>query len=526
MYRTIRRTPRPGRARPDALALFLFEGADTVPADYQPWDDRLDNALADLLRRPEFTAARGTVTPAYPAAGADRLFVCGLGKPERFDANALRAAAARLLRAAAAAGVQRLEVACPAELHDKLDAEQAGLALGDGFAIAHFDFDAFKGAAGQPDAKAKTPPKPVDLHVTLDRALAAGFDRALAVGEGQHTARTLAATPPNVANPRYIVDHCRKLARKTGLRCTVIDAKKAEQLGMGGITAVGRAGSTPPALVALEWPGRARPSGGSGRAATTKKKQPPASPILLVGKAVTFDTGGYSLKVGGAMQGMKYDKCGGMAVIGAMQAVANLKLDLPVVGLVPVVENMIDEHAYRVDDIITLYNGVTVEITNTDAEGRLILADALAYGTRHYQPRAVLDLATLTGGVVVALGSYCAGLWCNDDDLRRRLHAASERTGERLWQMPLWDDHRDQMKSTHADLANSADREAHPIQGAAFLSYFVGDRAATEMPRLPWAHLDIAGVAATKGDTDKTGLYPKGPTGFGVRLLADLLHRW
>ncbi|MFA9478802.1 M17 family metallopeptidase [Phycisphaerales bacterium AB-hyl4] len=521
MYRDIRRARRAGRSKPDAVAVFLYERADVVSAACRELDRRLDGAIADALKRREVSTARGRVSTLYPAAGADRLLICGLGKAEAFDANALRLAATRLLRAADAAGVQRLEVSAAA-LADDIEPDAAGAAIGDGFAIARFDFNAFKGAAHSDDSSSA---KAAELNVMLDDELAEGFDRALAVGQGQRTARELAATPPNVANPAYVVDRCRKLAREVGLRCTVIDAKKAEKLGMGGISAVGRAGSTPPALIALEWPGRSRSTSRSKNKKKTSQRMP-SHPVMLVGKAVTFDTGGYSLKVGGSMQGMKYDKCGGMTVIGVMEAVARLKLDLPVVGLIPAVENMIDEQAYRVDDIIKLYNGVTVEVTNTDAEGRLILADALAYGTEHYQPRAVLDLATLTGGVVVALGSYCAGLWCNDDDLNRRLETASTAAGERLWRMPLWNEHRDQMKSTHADLTNSADREAHPIQGAAFLSYFVGDKAATEMPTLPWAHIDIAGVASVKGDADKSGLYGKGPTGFGVRLLTELLREW
>jgi len=174
-----------------------------------------------------------------------------------------------------------------------------------------------------------------------------------------------------------------------------------------------------------------------------------------------------------------------------------------------------------VDDIITFCNGVTVEVTNTDAEGRLILADALAWGTKTYKPTAVIDLATLTGGVVVALGSFCGGMFCNDDKLKSNLMAAAEATGEKLWQLPLWPEHRNMMKGTCGDLVNSADRKAHPIQGAAFLSYFVGPESPQKMPTIPWAHLDIAGMADV--DTE-TPLYPKGPTGFGVRLLVETVQ--
>jgi len=292
---------------------------------------------------------------------------------------------------------------------------------------------------------------------------------------------------------------------------------------MGGLLAVGSAGSAPPALICLEWPGRSARSAGSNRA--------PAAPILLVGKAVTFDTGGYSLKPNDSMVSMKYDKCGGAAVIGALHAVAALKLPVRVVGLIPAVENMIASASYRPDDILTMGNAVTVEVTNTDAEGRLILADALAYGCRQFRPRAVIDLATLTGGIVVALGTHGAGLFCADEPLRQRLLAAAESTGERLWPMPLWDEHREQIKGTHGDIVNSAGREASPCQGAAFLSYFTGrggrPRQAAPAPEQAgdpaWAHLDIAGVA----DVNKDGpLYRAGATGFGVRLLVRALAEW
>jgi leucyl aminopeptidase len=298
------------------------------------------------------------------------------------------------------------------------------------------------------------------------------------------------------------------MAKETGLKFSVIDAKQAKALGMGGITAVGAAGSTPPGLVCLEH----KPKSTSGK-----------GPILLVGKAVTFDTGGYSIKPAEGMDRMKYDKCGGMTVIGTMHALASLKVPQHVVGLIPIAENMVSEKAYRPGDIITFFNGVTAEITNTDAEGRLILADALAWGTQTYKPQAVVDLATLTGGVIVALGPHCAGCFCSDSVLRSKLFDAGDFTNERLWHLPLWDEHRAQLKGTHGDLVNSAGRDAHPIQGAAFLSYFVGPDGHEKLPTTAWAHLDIAGVADVKSDK---GIFTAGPTGYGVRLLTRMIETW
>ena len=540
MYDQIKLAPRSSRAKPDALAVFVFDKAKQLPEGYRPLDERVGGVLAEAIQRTEFSAGLGTVTTLHPMQGPQRVFVCGLGDPARFDGNALRTAAARLTRAADDAAVRRLELAVLPGVGYRLGPAQVGAALGDGFAIAQFDFKDYKGAARKAQ-KQEEPNKPTELTLGVESELRDSVEQALTVGGAVSTARRLSATPPNVANPDYIVSEARKLAQRTGLKCSVIDPKKAAELGMGGLLAVGRAGSTPPALICLEWKGprqRSRSGSGTGGSSSKKKKSTrsasaaqsqsagaaPAQqgPVMLVGKAITFDTGGYSLKPD-AGKGMKYDKCGGMTVIGAMEAVASLKLPTHVVGLVPVAENMIDEEAYRVDDILTMANGVTVEVTNTDAEGRLILADAMAYGTKRYKPRAVIDLATLTGGVVVALGTSAAGLFCNDEPLRQRVQQASDFTGEKVWHLPLWDEHRELLKSNHADIVNAGDREAHAIQAAAFLSHFVGSEGPKGLPTMPWAHFDIAGVAAMK----KAGqLFPEGPTGFGVRLLARLLSTW
>jgi leucyl aminopeptidase len=276
---------------------------------------------------------------------------------------------------------------------------------------------------------------------------------------------------------------------------------------MGGILAVG-AGSpaTPPRLIVLEY--RPRAAG----AADGKRRAKPRSPLLVVGKAITFDTGGISIKPAERMGRMIFDKCGGMAVLGLMYSLAKLRVPVPVIGILASAENHISDSAYRPGDILRMYNGVTVDVTNTDAEGRLVLGDALAWGIERYKPAAVVDLATLTGGVIVALGRSMAGAIGRDDALWEELDRAAHDAGERLWRLPLGDAQREQIKGDAADIVNSAGRDAHPLQGGAFLSYFVPEK-------MPWLHLDIAGVA----DTDKdTALYSKGATGWGVRTLV----RW
>ncbi len=238
-------------------------------------------------------------------------------------------------------------------------------------------------------------------------------------------------------------------------------------------------------------------------------------PTVLVGKAITFDTGGYSIKGKDGIVGMKYDKCGGVTVLAALQAAAALKLPAPLVGIIAAAENMVSAQAYRPDDIITSLSGKTIEIVSTDAEGRLVLADALTYAQQNYQPRAIIDLATLTGGVVMALGRARAGLMSNNDELAMALYQAGEDTGERLWRLPLDEAFSQAMQGEDADLRNSGGREGHAILGGAFLQAFVADDQ-------PWAHLDIAGMADTPKDLPYA---PKGATGFGVRLLIDYLEK-
>lgn len=493
MYRSIKASA--AATTPQATVLLLPANTKTVNLPDCPDNE----ALAHLLKQTDASLAPEWARTLYHG-DTKRTLIVGLGDVDKITADTLRNAAAKALRELDSAKITSASVQAVG-LPESLDDHATGRAIADGLSLANFTFDAFHGKTKRPD-KAKRE-KPRDLKVALDAAQRAGFKQGLKVAEGSTTARTLACTPPNVANPKYIANYCKNLAKKTGLKCKVIDAKKAKELKMGGLLAVGAGGSTPPCMVVLE------------HAPAGKSKQ---KPLLLVGKGVTFDTGGYSLKADGG-KGMKYDKCGAMNVIGAMQAIANLKVKRRVVGIVGLAENMIDRDAYRVDDILTFCNGVTCEITNTDAEGRLVLADCLAYGTKTYKPAAVVDFATLTGGVVVALGKTIAGVWSTDDELLAKLRTAGETVGEPVWELPLNDDYRKMMQAKHADLHNSAPvREAHATQGAAFLSYFVGTDAPKQIPTTPWVHVDIAGTSNTDGST----LMEKGPTGFGVRLATEL----
>ncbi len=482
-------------AKPSKSAVIIA----AVLADDRKLPARLDSGKADraaleaALKTPGFKGDCGET--ALGGEGARHL-VLGLGKREELTAEVIRTAAARLLK--------RLDRLAPKAAHllvartiphRKVGLEVAGRAFAEGLALANWRFEDFSGTASK-----KKEHHPSIAISSDDAHFDSGFEDGLDLADATNYARRIAATPPNVCNPMWVAGEARRLARATGLKCTVIDYNAARKRGMGGIVNVGMGSATKPCMVILEH----RPA----RAAKH-------TTLALVGKTITYDTGGYSLKINNSMKGMKYDKCGGLAVLGEMNAIARAKLPVHVIGILPCAENMVSDNSYRPDDIITMYNGVTVEVTNTDAEGRLVLADALVYAAKDAKATHIVELSTLTGGIVVALGHFCAGVFCNDDDLLKRVNAASESSGEKVWRMPLWSEHKEFMRSTHADILNSnASRNAHPIQGAAFLTYFVDDKT-------PFAHLDIAAMGNTEKDTD---LYLTGPTGYGVRMLTDLVR--
>jgi leucyl aminopeptidase len=329
--------------------------------------------------------------------------------------------------------------------------------------------------------------------------ITAGADAGAAVAAGVRLARDLANHPGNVATHSYLADAAGEMAARHGMRFEAWGPEEMAAAGMGSLLSVAAGSAEPPRFLIVEH----APGGAEEQA-----------PLVMVGKAVTFDTGGISLKPGLKMGAMKYDMSGGAAVLGALEAVGRLGLGKRVVGLVGATENMPSGTATRPGDIVTARNGVTIEVLNTDAEGRLVLADCLAYA-QDLSPAAVVDIATLTGAIVIALGSQMAGMFANDDALATGLEQAAERSGERLWRLPLTSVYDDMVKSDVADLKNVADTSPAPagsVFGAKFLEHFVD---------YPWAHLDIAGTA---WDAKDDPLNPKGATGYGVRLLVDWLR--
>jgi leucyl aminopeptidase len=321
----------------------------------------------------------------------------------------------------------------------------------------------------------------------------AALKQALAIAEGVKLTKDLGNLPPNICTPGYLAEQALQIAKKHNLKAEVLERKDMEKLGMGSLLSVARGSNQPPKLIVLQYSGAA-------------KKQ---KPVVLVGKGVTFDTGGISIKPAAEMDEMKFDMCGAASVLGSIKAAAQMRLPLNVVGIIPTTENMPSGNASRPGDIVTSMSGQTIEILNTDAEGRLILCDALTYAER-FHPAVVIDIATLTGSCVIALGHVASGLFSSDEVLARELLNAGEYAHDRAWQMPLWDDYQEQLKSNFADMANIGGRPAGSITAACFLARFT--------KKYSWAHLDIAGTAWKSGKE-------KGATGRPVPLLSQFLIR-
>lgn len=493
----------------DAVVLFAVAGAGdssvggVVYAGNAQLDDAGQAAL-QLLRAGKGVSGKRNEITQQAIAGGGRLIVVGLGKASGLKLQAFRDAAGTVARLLRQQQIVRVAVVIDPELpppsHEIAEAVATGLCTG------FFKLTAFKGVTAEKhDAKARLE---ATLVVTAPAARFAAtvVARAVTIAGAQNFSRAVAGHPGNVMHPPALTTLCQRVAKSCGLTCRVLDERQMARLGMGGMLAVGMGSSaTPPRMIVLEWTGRT--------------KRPAAAPLLLVGKAITFDTGGVSIKPREGMQRMVFDKCGAMAVLGAMIAVSRLKLPVRVVGILAAAENHVSATAYRPGDILKMYNGVTVEVTNTDAEGRLVLADALAWGIEQFRPAAVVDLATLTGGVVVALGHEYAGVMGTNDALADELKRSGDVVGEKIWPLPLGDEVRDMLKSDHADIVNSAGRYAHALQGGEFLRRFVvSSNGDSDTGAPPWAHLDIAGVA----DSEKgSAMYAPGATGWGVRTLVQ-----
>jgi leucyl aminopeptidase len=477
----------------NALVLTVAEGPK-LGVHGAKLDKKLGGAIKRAFAASRFTGAKEkTLTIVAPAkVRLTQLILVGIGDPAKADANTLERVGGAAISALCCGKDSQAVL---------LIDEYKGLALKPGIAAAHAAFGARLRSYRFDKYRTKLKPEQKMALRTLTVASAdmPGARQTYAaldgLADGVFFTRDLVSEPPNVIYPESLATHCRTL-KSLGVKVEVLDEKQMKKLGMGALLGVGQGSSAPSRLVTMHW---------QGSSAAKDKK-----PIAFVGKGVTFDTGGYSLKPPAGMERMKYDMAGAGAVIGAITALAKRKAKVNVVGVVGLVENMVSGHAQRPSDIVTTMSGQTVEVLNTDAEGRLVLADALWYVQEKFNPRCIVDLATLTGAIVVALGHEYAGLFSNDDPLSAHLTKAGESVGEPLWRFPMNEAYDKDIDCPVADMKNiGSPGEAGSITAAQFLKRFV-------KKGMPWAHLDIAGMAwENKG----RALYPKGATGFGVRLL-------
>lgn len=490
----------------DLLVYFIRESKDrAVPCSSKP----VRRALKRVWKSGDFKGSKGQTFLFYPPVSSKKITACrvlavGLGNvADAIDNNALR----EQIRSAAGTAVQqatglkvRSMMAVLPEKTGLADTEVAEC-LTEGLILGSYCFDKYKSIKEGEDERTAIEACSLQIGMLNSEAVLEGMNLGKRAAEAACQARDMANEPGNGWPPAKFAEFARHLARKHKLSCEIIEKEAMQKLGMGGILGVNQGSAQPPKLVILKY------EGGSKNTDPT---------LMLVGKGLTFDSGGISLKPGQGMEEMKYDMCGGAAVICAMQAVAQERpKGINVVALVPSTENLPASTALKPGDIISHYGGKTSEIINTDAEGRLILADALAYGIETYRPDAVIDLATLTGAVIVGLGHHRTGLMATDDALSEQLLAAGDRAGEPLWRLPLGPEYSEQIKSQVADIKNSGGRGAGTITAGAYLQEFVGDT--------PWAHLDIAGTAWNF--TEKSYI-PKGPSGIAVRTLVDLVRHW
>ena len=471
-----------GRDTP-LLVVALLAGA-SVDAALAPLDAALGGALARTLERRDFRGARDeTLHLTGATSGPRRVLLIGLGKAGD-RTGALRRAGALAARQGGRMGVG--ELAFHAGPLDRVETE----ALAVGLAAGAWDY-----------TETKTPP-PVDeqraplASARILGADAGGLANGIAIAEGHGLARTLGMMPGNLCTPDLLADTARQIGARHGLTITVQGRAEMEALGMGSFLCVAQGTTQDPKLITLEYFGGARD----------------AAPVALVGKGLCFDSGGISIKPAQGMEWMKFDMCGAAGVLGAMEAIARLKLPINVVGLIGSTTNMPSATAVKPGDVVKSMSGKFIEIINTDAEGRLVLADVLSYA-RRFKPAAVIDAATLTGACVIALGHTATGVMGNDAELVREVIGAGTRAGEPGWELPMWDDYKELIKSDVADIKNSGGRPAGTITAALFLKEFADE--------FPWVHLDVAGTAYTEADL---GTVPRGPTGIPVGTFVEFVR--
>jgi leucyl aminopeptidase len=488
------------KCKTDMLAVGHFCDAKGLDKLCGELNGMLAGGIEQLIKSGDFKGKEGTSVIVYgnDNIGAKRVLLVGLGEKKKATLDTVRKAAANAGNKAVAMKAKNISMALHRAFGGRFDLAAMGRAMAEGIYLGSYRYDEFvtESENGRLDSLGV---ELIDCDSAKTKKLNKGLSSGVIIGKAQSYARTLANRPGNMINPSELAAAAKKLARSTaGLSCTVFDEKQLAAKGMGGVLAVGSGSQNKPRFIVLKY-------SPAGKAVNDR------CAIALVGKAITFDSGGISIKPSANMNQMKLDKSGGISVLATMKAAAELKLPINVYGIIPAAENMPSGTSYRPGDIITTFSGKTVEVQNTDAEGRMILCDALSYAAKQ-NCDIIIDIATLTGACMVALGRYMAGLMGNDEKLMKQLQRASQESGEKVWPMPSSDEYAEEMKSKIADLKNIGSRWGGACTAAAFLRQFVNDKK--------WAHLDMAGVELFEKATEFS---TQGASGFGVRLLTTYL---
>lgn len=481
----------PEKQRGACVVVGVFE-SKKMTESAKELDNLSEGYIKDILSQGDLEGKSNTTLLLHkvPGVQSKRVLLIGLGKEQEFNDSAFVTAAQAAFRVLGSTGITD----CTLFLAD-LPVKNRDIAwkvsqIAKLAVDSNYRFDQLK---SNPE-EIKKPLRKIIISLHGKEDLAAGeqaLSQGAAIAHGMSLTKNLGNLAPNICTPSYLADQAKELGKSYKLKVTILDKKDMEKQKMGALLAVARGSHQPPKLIVMEYQGKGK-----------KEK-----PIVLVGKGVTFDTGGISLKPAAEMDEMKYDMSGAASVLGTIKAVAEMNLPINVVGIIPATENMPGGSATKPGDVVTSMSGQTIEVLNTDAEGRLILCDALTYAER-YEPKVVIDIATLTGACVIALGNIATGLMSNDEELAQELITAGEQSADRVWQLPLWDDYQELLKSNFADMANIGGRAGGTITAACFLSRFT--------KKYQWAHLDIAGTAWKSGKE-------KGSTGRPVPLLAQFL---
>lgn len=479
------------------MILALCEGERKLPEMAARVDQQTGGLLGDMMKCGDFEAKPSQVSVIYTrgALPAQRIALVGLGKKSELTLEKIRGAFSKVMQHLRGLNIKEAATAIDGDLLPD-QKENVVAAAVEGAILGQYHYASYK-TVGRDEFKEmqllEIVAAPEDYAVTLKE-----IQKTKIITDAVYLARDMVSAPANEMTPSIMAAHAQKIAKRKNVSCRVLDKGKMKALGMNALLGVAAGSQEPPKLIILEYTG-----GRKGDA-----------PVALVGKGLTFDSGGISIKPAEKMDEMKTDMSGGAAVMATIMAAADLRLPVNIVGLVPATENMPGGSALKPGDILKSYSGKTIEVLNTDAEGRLILIDALSYASK-YKPAAIIDIATLTGACVVALGEDVIGMLGTDEQLKRDINRSAQLTGERVWELPLWEHYGDLIKSDVADYKNSAGRMGGAITAAAFLSKFVGD--------YPWVHLDIAGPAWTTKDK---AYIPKGASGVTVRLLVEYLQNY